>query len=260
MNEPDQIHLRDYVVEAEIGAFQSERGRRQRLRFNLCVDLADPVIGVRDDVDRILSYDVLTDAVASGLADQRYNLLETLAERIAADVLKHAQAKRVRICVEKLDRVPGALGVTLVRQQGRVDTAAGSLSPVVVFHGADIARHTGAVILSPDAPDLPLPSGGNERRVALLALDQAAWSLGGRLGLDVADNRTELDWAIKEARPIVWAPSRMVADVSGLEADPIAVALWLAERLGAERLDIALPEGKDTPSLTTDIPVRRITE
>ena len=68
MDEPDQIHLRDYLVETEMGAFQSERGLRQRLRFGLTVDLAQPGIGVDDDVDRSLSYDVLTDAVAVGLA------------------------------------------------------------------------------------------------------------------------------------------------------------------------------------------------
>lgn len=258
MNEPDQIYLRDHVIAAEIGAFQSERGREQRLRFNLTVDLADPVIGVGDDVDRILSYDVLTDAIAAGLADQRFNLLETLAEKIAAEVLIHPRAARVSITVEKLDRVPGALGVTLIRRRGRVDTADVSLAPVVLFHGAEIARPTGAVILTPDAPDLPLPAGGNERRVALLALDQAAWALGGRLGLDVADNRTELDWAVKEARPIVWAPSRMAADVAGLEAEPLALALWLAERMKASRLDLALPEGAGMPVLPTAIPLRRI--
>lgn len=257
MDQPDQIHLRDHVLEAEIGAFQSERGHRQRLRFNLTVDLADPVAGVGDDVDRILSYDVLTDAVAASLADERLNLLETLAEKIAAEVLAHPRAGRVTVTVEKLDRVPGALGVTLRRRRGRVQADARSPAPVVVFHGAELARPEGAVILTPDAPDLPLPSGGNDRRVALLALDQAAWALGGRLGLEVADSRTELDWAVREARPIIWAPARMTADVTGLEADPVALALWLAERIGAERLELALPEGVAMPELSTAIPVCR---
>lgn len=260
MNEPDQIHLRDYIVAADIGAFQSERGREQRLRFNLTVDLADPVIGVGDDVDRILSYDVLTDAVGAGLGDERFNLLETLAEKIAAEVLNHPRAAQITITVEKLDRIPGALGVTLTRRRGRVDAGAGAdaLAPVVLFHGAETARPTGAVILTPDAPHLPLPSGGNDRRIALLALDQAAWALGGRLGLDVADNRTELDWAVKEGRPIIWAPARMAADVAGLEAEPVALALWLAERMRAARLDLALPKGADLPVLTTAIPFGRI--
>ncbi len=258
MDEPDQIHLRDYLVETEIGAFQSERGLRQRLRFGLTVDLAQPVIGVADDVDRILSYDVLTDAVAAGLADERFNLLETLAEKIAAEVLAHPRAGRVHVTIEKLDRVPGALGVTLVRRRGRVDADGAVLSPVVLFHGAETPRTEGAVILTPDAPRLALPHGGNERRVALLALDQAAWALGGRLGLDVADNRTELDWAVKESRPIVWAPARMTADVAGLEADPLALAVWLAEKMRAVRLDLALPRGAPMPAPDTPIPLRRI--
>ncbi|SDE12330.1 dihydroneopterin aldolase [Paracoccus isoporae] len=257
MDQPDQIHLRDYVLEAEIGAFQSERGRLQRLRFGVTVDLAQPVIGVADDVDRILSYDVLTDAVAAAVTDERLNLLETLAEKIAAGVLVHPRAGRVTVTVEKLDRVPGALGVTLTRRRGRVAADAWLLAPIVLFHGAEVPRPEGAVILTPDAPDLPVPAGGNDRRVALLALDQAAWALGGRLGLDVADSRTELDWAVKEARPIVWAPARMTADVAGLEADPVAIALWLAERIGAGRLDLALPAQAEMPDLPTALPVAR---
>ena len=118
--EPDRIHLRDHVVEAEIGAFQTERGQTQRLRFNVTADLAAPVSGAGDEVDRILSYDVLTGAVAAGLSDRRYDLLETLAERIAAEVLAHPAAARVEVSVEKLDRVPGALGVTIARRAGQV--------------------------------------------------------------------------------------------------------------------------------------------
>ena len=97
MDQPDRIHLRDYVLAADIGAFQTERGQDQRLRFNLTVDLALPVIGVDDEVDRILSYDILTGAIEAGLADRRYNLLETLAEKIAAQVLEHPRAAQVEV-------------------------------------------------------------------------------------------------------------------------------------------------------------------
>ncbi|NHF71807.1 dihydroneopterin aldolase [Paracoccus xiamenensis] len=258
MDEPDQIHLRDYLVETEIGAFQSERGLSQRLRFDVTVDLAQPVTGVDDDVDRILSYDVLTDAVAAGLGDERLNLLETLAEKIAAEVLAHPRAARVHVSVQKLDRVPGALGVSITRRKGRVEADGAVLSPVVLFYGAEVALPEDAVILTPDAPGLPLPPGGNPRRVALLALDQAAWALGGRLGLDVVDNRTELDWAVKESRPVVWAPARMVADVGGLDADPLMLAIWLAEKMRASRLDLAYAVDAAMPEPDTFVPLRRI--
>ncbi|WP_347265650.1 dihydroneopterin aldolase [Paracoccus sp. (in: a-proteobacteria)] len=247
MDQPDRIHLRDYLVSAEIGAFQTERGHPQRLRFNLEVELASHVVGVDDEVDRILSYDILTGAVAAGLADRRYDLLETLAEKIAAQVLVHPRAAQVAVTVEKLDRIPGTLGVTLVRQRARVAADPVAAPMRVIFHGRDLALPEGAAVLVPASPGLPLPQGGHAREIELLALDQAAWALAGHLGLTVADSRTELDWAATEGRAVVWAPARMVRHVAGLAADPHALALWLAERLGASRLDWALPEGAPLP-------------
>ncbi len=71
----DRISLRDHVVTADIGAFQQERGRPQRLRFNIVVEVR-PVSDAQDDVDRILSYDRLTEAIDAELAKDRLNLLK----------------------------------------------------------------------------------------------------------------------------------------------------------------------------------------
>ena len=141
MTQPDRIHLRDHVVTAEIGAFQSERGREQRLRFTLTVDLRDPVGGADDHVDHILSYDVLVQAVDAALADQRYNLVETLAERIAAEVLSDPRAARITVTVEKLDRGPGALGVSIIRHRGRVPATGVAAQVSILVHspGAPVA-------------------------------------------------------------------------------------------------------------------------
>ncbi|MFT4014702.1 MAG: dihydroneopterin aldolase [Paracoccus sp. (in: a-proteobacteria)] len=258
MEHPDRIHLRDHVLSAEIGAFQTERGLKQRLRFNIEVELARPVIGVDDEVDRILSYDILTGAVAAGLADRRYDLLETLAERIAAQILAHPRAAQVQVSVEKLDRVPGALGVTLVRRQARVEAEQAAAPIRVIYHGRDLALPPGALALVPADPGLPLPQGGHAREVRLLALDQAAWALAGRLGLTVADSRTELDWAASEGRAVVWAPARMVRDVADLAPEPQALAIWLARRLGASDLGWAMPEGVDPPQAPPDLPQARL--
>ena len=60
----DRISLRDHVVEADIGAFQKERGHKQRLRFNVVVEVRPAPAPLDDDVDRILSYDRITEAIA----------------------------------------------------------------------------------------------------------------------------------------------------------------------------------------------------
>ena len=238
MSQPDRIHLRDLVVTAEIGAFQSERGHGQRLRFTLTVDLRDPVAGADDHVDRILSYDVLVQAVDDALADQRYNLVETLAERIAAQVLAHPRAARITVRVEKLDRGPGALGITISRDAGRVPVTAQRL-PVRIVVGQPAALPPGAVVVLPAGPILPLPQGGDARRLALLAFDQAAWILAQALGVEVAETRTELDAAIRAGSPVVWAPARLAVEAPAIAPEASPLAFWLAPRLGAEGVDFA---------------------
>lgn len=240
MNPPDRIHLRDHVLSAEIGAFASERGRDQRLRFTLTADLRDPVGSGDDDVDRVLSYDVLVQAVDAALAAGRCDLVETLAERIAAGVLAHPRAARVGVTVEKLDRGPGALGVTITRDASRM-AAIAAPPPFSIVVGRPDRLPAGAAVILPDGPARPLPAGGDPRRVALLGFDQAAWILAHAMGLSVAETRTELDAAIRAGTPVVWAPARLAAGTPEVPADAAGLALWLARQTGAVQVLLAGP-------------------
>ncbi|MBK5945575.1 diguanylate cyclase [Rhodobacter veldkampii DSM 11550] len=272
----DRISLRDHVVTADIGAFQPERGHVQRLRFNVVVEVRPAPAPLLDDVDRILSYDRLTEAIAAELADERLNLLETLAERVAERILAEPQAMRVFVRIEKLDRGPGALGVEIVRSRAAVPVQAATggavLHPLVAFlTNAAIAspdlparldRLQAAglpVILAVGLPDLPRPETGHrptQRRIDLLAIEQNAWVLAARdPRCVVVATRTEIDWAMKQGRMIVWAPSKIVLDaVDGPKAparDAVALALWLAESLAAARLElhgsVSAPAGSRVP-------------
>jgi dihydroneopterin aldolase len=275
----DRISLRDHVVEADIGAFQQERGQKQRLRFNVVVELRPNPAPLLDDVDRILSYDRITEAIQAELTEERLNLLETLAERVAERILAEPQAMRAFVRVEKLDRGPGALGVEIVRSRVeaplRAVTAEGdeaALHPVVAYldNATIVAPDLGArldallalgppVVLTVGLPDTAPPSTGHratQRRIDLLAIEQNAWALAARdPRCVVVATRTEIDWAMKHGQMIVWAPSKIVLDaVDGPKAasnDGVALALWLAETLAAERLsvhgDVAVPAGSRVP-------------
>lgn len=270
----DRISLRDHVVEVEIGAFQQERGQRQRIRFNVVVETRPHPAPVDDDVDRILSYDRITEAIAAELSSERLNLLETLAERVAERILAEPQAMRTFVRVEKLDRGPGALGVEIARSRAEMPEAApdadAGLAPLVVYlDGAAIAasdlgvmldrlQAAGApVVLTVGLPDHPRPQTGHgptQRRIDLLAIEQNAWVLAARdPRCVVVATRTEIDWALKNGRMIVWAPSKLVLDaVDGPKGrDPVGLALWLAELLGAAQLvvhgPVAVPAGSRVP-------------
>ena len=75
----DRISLRDHIVEADIGAFQQERGKTQRLRFNVVVEVRPHPAPLEDDVDRILSYDTITEAIVLDALSER---LDTAMARV----------------------------------------------------------------------------------------------------------------------------------------------------------------------------------
>lgn len=267
---PDRISLRDHVVETEIGAFQPERGRTQRLNFNVVVEVR-PAHDVGDDVDRILSYDRITEAIAAELERERLNLLETLAERVAARILAAPQALRTFVRIEKLDLGPGALGVEIVRTRADLsERLASEISdqpaPLVFFLGLEAmvsprlkswldgieAKGLPAILCvarsEAERPHVPIPLA--QQRIDLLHLEQSAWVLAARdRRCVVVDSRTELDWASRKGRISVWAPSKMVIDATHPPAseEPARLALWLAGEFGAaEVVFVGVPAPEDS--------------
>jgi len=256
----DRIALRDHVIEAEIGAFQAERGVRQRLRFTLVADLARRV-AEDDDVDHVLSYDVLVEAVEAAMAGPRRDLLETVAEDAAAHVLATGRVARVSVRAEKLDRVSGALGVEISRLARRGTPAgpvldAGGIGRAVVLGRAAMADPgLGAALDRLEVADCPVilcaaaapalrPVVGVaavQRRIDLLALDQAAWELAAHEPRAcVVGSRTELLWGLRHGQMSAWAPSRMVADArdpAPESLNPAHLATWLAADLNLDGVD-----------------------
>ncbi len=278
----DRISLRDHVVEVEIGAFQQERGIAQRVRFDVVVEVAPPRAPLHDDVDRILSYDSIADAIAAALAAERPNLLETLAERVAAGILQQPRAERVYVRIQKLDRGPGALGVEIVRSVPRPElapppAAAQPPRPLLLFLSNpaiaserlpgwldQLQERAQPAILMVGPGDLPRPrsrSRAAQRRIDLLAIEQNAWVLAGRdRRCVVVDSRTELDWGLRHGQISVWAPARLVLDARDRPAvDPAALVPWFAALIGASALvslGIAPPPGLSIPArgLAADAP------
>ncbi len=271
----DRISLRDHIVELEIGAFQAERGVTQRICFNVVVEV-QPLTGpVDDDVDRILSYDRVTEAIAYELADERLNLLETLAERVADRILLERQAMRVFVRIEKLDRGPGALGVEIVRARDDAPdvraNAAKVPHPELVYLSNDAigSPHLSAwldqleqmgrpLILCVGASDTAAPQVAHkmaQRRIDLLAIEQNAWVLASKDDrCVVVATRTELDWAMKNGQTSVWAPSKIVLDSvdtpSVQPRDSVALAAWFAASFYATEMLVigaALPAKASVP-------------
>lgn len=270
----DRISLRDHTVEVEIGAFQAERGVTQRICFNVVVEVRPLTGPIDDDVDRILSYDRVTEAIAAELAVERLALLETLAGRVAERILLEPQAMRVFVRIEKLDRGPGALGVEIVRTRAgevavELDAEEAPQPELVYLSNAAIASphlkgwldqleaQGRPLILCVGAPETPapnLPHKMAQRRIDLLAIEQNAWVLASKDDrCVVVETRTELDWAMKNGQTCVWAPSKIVLDAvdtpSAQPHDAVALAVWFAASFDAQEMLVVGAEGPGDSSV-----------
>ena len=260
----DRISIRDYIKEVEIGAFQVERDLTQRVKFNVVVEVSDSASSSSDDVDDILSYDMIIEAIDEQLNFERLNLLETLADRVSEQILSHQQAIRVFIRIEKLDRIPGSLGVEIVRDRknSKHDKDISIITPSIVFIPNEIiqsndlkdwldaiAQYKKPTIICvenlfiPQKISLEIVS---HHRIKLLAIEQAAWDLAGKDNrCVVVDTCTELDWSMKNNEVTVWAPSKMILDAvnkPSLKSEPLDLAIWLANEFNTDHIYHVGPE------------------
>lgn len=260
MDGTDQIFVTEYEREVDVGAFLSERIETQRLRFGLWAEVApaDP----DDDVDAVMSYDLLIDAVEASLTEARFNLLETLAERIADHVLRDPRALSVRVRIEKPDRVPGLRGIEIQRPisasaskrpTGQAAAPKWTVPEQTAFvictteptpaQIRDLAKLSRPVLLfAAYAPPEDADLGAMARhQLRLLALDRAAWRLAGRFeAWSTVATMTEMAYGLAEGQRLIWAPARLTLAGAGApdlaEADPLQLASWFGTQLALKPL------------------------
>ncbi len=114
------VFVRDLVLDARVGVMRRERGVKQRVRINLDLAVVEGEFALSDRLADVVCYDAITSDVRRLVASGHVNLIETLAERIAALCLERPRVGSVRVRVEKLDVYPDAasVGVEIERRQG----------------------------------------------------------------------------------------------------------------------------------------------
>ncbi len=114
--ETDVIFVHDFVAHLSIGAYQAERGVRQRVRFSVDADVSRAK-AAPTDMAGIFSYDIIIETVRVLAARAHVTFVETLAEEMAATLLAYPRVQSVSVKVEKLDVIDGAIGVAIRRDR-----------------------------------------------------------------------------------------------------------------------------------------------
>jgi dihydroneopterin aldolase len=111
----DKLIVRDFVLPMFVGAYGREREKPQRVCFNVVAEI-NRRSRVPKDMRDVFSYDIIVDAIRRIAGEGHVDLLETLAERIAQELLLHPDIARVTLKLEKLDIGPAIVGIEIVRK------------------------------------------------------------------------------------------------------------------------------------------------
>ena len=106
------VFVRDLMLVAQIGVHSHEKLGPQRIRVN--VDLAvfeKDVDGIGDQLANVVCYEEVVSGIRALVAEGHVNLVETLAEQIAALCLEDRRVRVARVRVEKLDVFADATSV-----------------------------------------------------------------------------------------------------------------------------------------------------
>ena len=110
------IRLENSIKSIDVGAHDYEKGVEQPVRFDIEVMMNEAKKPKNDDLDEILDYEFLHDAVEKNISS-RNSLLETIASNILVEILEPEKVIAGVVCITKLspEGFDGAFGCTLVR-------------------------------------------------------------------------------------------------------------------------------------------------
>jgi dihydroneopterin aldolase len=117
----DVLRLLGVRATGHHGVFDHERRDGQEFVVDAVVHLDTAAAADDDDLEQTVHYGVLAEQLVAAVEHDPVDLIETLAERLAAVVLSHPAAARVELTVHKPSApitVPfGDVSVTIVRER-----------------------------------------------------------------------------------------------------------------------------------------------
>ncbi len=97
----DEIHIEQLDVSARIGVPEQERAAPQRLTVSISFWPHQQTRDLSDNIHKAVNYSAVAEETKSFVRDQSVNLIETLADLLAAHLLKTFPIQKVTVELRK---------------------------------------------------------------------------------------------------------------------------------------------------------------
>lgn len=114
----DIIFLNDLRIETVIGIFDWERKIKQTVIFDLEMGADIKKAASTDHIDDTLDYKAVAKRIIQFVEQSQFQLVETLAEKVAEIILNEFEVPWVRLKLNKTGAIRGARGVGILIERG----------------------------------------------------------------------------------------------------------------------------------------------
>ena len=114
----DIVFINDLRIETIIGIYDWERKVRQTISLDLEMGTDIPRAATTDAIEDTLNYKAVAKRLIAFVGDSEYQLVETLAEEIAAIVIGEFNVPWLKLTVHKPGAVRGSRDVGVIIERG----------------------------------------------------------------------------------------------------------------------------------------------
>ena len=105
------VFIKDFVVEEIIGIHEHEKIKKQKIKFNIILDINQNSIPDEKDIKSIVDYEKITNKLENLSKSKKYNFLESLAEDSFKEIFEDKRINSATIKIEKPEAIKNAKSV-----------------------------------------------------------------------------------------------------------------------------------------------------
>lgn len=105
------VFIRNLVLDGYVGVYDHEKNSPQKIRINVDLSVIENTQNLNDNIDNVVCYEKIAEAIETIVKSGHVHLVETLAENIAEMNLQDARIHCVRVRVEKLEAIKNTTSV-----------------------------------------------------------------------------------------------------------------------------------------------------
>jgi len=117
----DIIFLKNLEIETVIGIYDWERKIKQTVVLDLEMATDISKAAASDHIDDTLDYKAVAKRLIQYVGDAKFELVETLTEKVAEIILNEFNVPWVKVVLNKQGAIRGAQGVGIIIERGKKD-------------------------------------------------------------------------------------------------------------------------------------------